>query len=104
MMVRRVQNEPEGRTMRFAFMRFAVVALLTTAFSGCGDDVSGPETDLLHLQGTVVDAATEVPIEGAQIILQWSAGAFRDRHGMGGDGRGGAVRPPEGIRRFFLRL
>lgn len=54
--------------------RFAV-ASISAQLLGCSGP-SAPTTELLHLQGTVTDVVTRSPIEGAQIILQWPAGAF----------------------------
>lgn len=49
----------------------------TIALLGCdGDAISPQQTDPIRLAGTVTNAATQQPIEGAQVILQWSAGAF----------------------------
>jgi hypothetical protein len=56
--------------------RFLLIAG-TTALLGCDGDATSPQqTDAIRLAGTVTNAATEQPIEGAQVILQWSAGAF----------------------------
>lgn len=54
--------------------RTAWVGALTLLL-GCSDPTV-PTIELLRLQGTVTDAVTQIPIEGAQIILQWPAGAF----------------------------
>lgn len=57
--------------MRFPIVMTAIVALL-----GCGSgDTSGPRTSVIRFQGTVRSAAG-APIHEAQVILQWSAGAF----------------------------
>lgn len=52
-----------------------VMTVALTALVGCGD-TTGPETDVIRLAGMVRDATTQAPIDGAQVILQWSAGAF----------------------------
>lgn len=52
-----------------------LVTAAVTALLGCSD-ASGPETDVIRLAGTVRDATTQTPIDRAQVILQWSAGAF----------------------------
>ena len=49
----------------------------TAALLGCdGDAIAPGQTDPIRLRGVVTNAATQQPIEGAQVILQWSAGAF----------------------------
>jgi hypothetical protein len=48
----------------------AIVALL-----GCGE-ANGPRTTVIRFQGTVRSAVGQAPIDQAQVILQWSAGAF----------------------------
>lgn len=58
--------------MRNPIVMTAIVVLL-----GCGE-ASAPETTttVIRFQGTVRSAAGQAPIDQAQIILQWSAGAF----------------------------
>lgn len=54
-----------------------VALVMASALSGCGDDVAGPPNpSVIRLQGTVTEAITRAPIDGAQVILQWPAGAF----------------------------
>lgn len=55
--------------------RLAMVSASALLLLGCSDP-SVATIELLRLQGTVTDAVTGNPIEGAQIILQWPAGAF----------------------------
>jgi hypothetical protein len=55
-------------------MRILVVMMTIAALLGCGE-ASGPETSVIRFQGTVRSAAG-APIAQAQVILQWSAGAF----------------------------
>lgn len=58
------------------FNRLLLFAVMI-ALLGCDGDATSPErTDVIRLAGTVTNAATQQPIEGAQVILQWSAGAF----------------------------
>jgi hypothetical protein len=58
--------------MRKSIVMTAIVVLL-----GCGD-ASAPEktTTVIRFEGTVRSAAGQAPIHQAEIILQWSAGAY----------------------------
>jgi hypothetical protein len=58
--------------MRNPIVMTAIVVLL-----GCGES-SAPEptTTVIRFQGTVLSAAGQAPIHQAEIILQWSAGAY----------------------------
>jgi hypothetical protein len=56
--------------MRNSIMMTAIVTLL-----GCSE-ASAPETRVIRFQGTVRSAVGQVPINQAEIILQWSAGAY----------------------------
>lgn len=54
-----------------------VVAFLGVLLLGCSDLIApGPMTTSIRLVGTVRNAATLAPIQSAQVILQWNAGAF----------------------------
>ncbi len=53
------------------FLSVAVIAVLL----GCSDS-SAPETTVIRFQGTVRSSASQEPINNAEIILQWSAGAY----------------------------
>jgi hypothetical protein len=53
-----------------------VIAAVVIALVGCGEPSSPPTTTAIRLQGTVLNAATQTPIDQAEIILQWSAGAY----------------------------
>ena len=70
--------------MRNPIVMTAIITLL-----GCGE-ASAPETSVIRFQGTVRSAAGQAPIDQAQVILQWSAGAFgtgTEWAHTGGDGR-----------------
>jgi hypothetical protein len=56
--------------MRNPIVMTAIVILL-----GCSE-ASAPETTVIRFQGTVRSAAGQAPINQAQIILQWWAGAY----------------------------
>jgi hypothetical protein len=56
--------------MRNPIVMTAIVTLL-----GCSE-ASAPETSVIRFQGTVRSAAGQAPINQAQIILQWWAGAY----------------------------
>lgn len=57
--------------MRNSIVMTAIVALL-----GCGEASAPETTTVIRFQGTVRSAAGQAPINQAQIILQWSAGAY----------------------------
>jgi hypothetical protein len=57
-------------------MRDAIVMIAIVALLGCGDASAPPTTTVIRFQGTVRSAPGQVPIDQAEIILQWSAGAY----------------------------
>ena len=56
-------------------MRIPLVMIGILGLLGCGGE-SGQETTILRFQGTVHSAVGQAPISPAQVILQFSAGAF----------------------------
>jgi len=57
-------------------MRNPVVTTAIVVLLGCGDASAPETTTVIRFQGTVRSAAGQAPIDQAQIILQWWAGAF----------------------------
>ena len=55
-------------------MRNPITMSVVLALLGCG--ASEPTTTVIRFQGTVRSSAGLSPINEAQVILQWSAGAF----------------------------
>ncbi len=54
-----------------------VVVFLGVVLLGCSEASAPPATTTsIRLEGTIRNAATQAPIQSAQVILQWSAGAF----------------------------
>jgi hypothetical protein len=51
-----------------------IVAVMA-ALLGCSE-TSAPTTTVIRFQGTVTSSASQAPINNAEIILQWSAGAY----------------------------
>jgi hypothetical protein len=46
----------------------SLILLLALSLAACGDDFVGPQYNvMLHIQGTVTNAATGAPIEGAHV-------------------------------------
>jgi hypothetical protein len=59
-------------------VRNSIVITAIVALLGCVESSgpNGPTTTVIRFQGTVRSAAGQAPINQAEIILQWSAGAY----------------------------
>ena len=57
-------------------MRNPIVVTALVTLLACGGESSGPTTTVIRFQGTVRNASGLAPINEAQVIRQWSAGAF----------------------------
>jgi hypothetical protein len=57
-----------GRRSRFPDVGTLVVAPLALLLAGCA-----PKPVTLHIQGTVQTVGSDVPIPGAQVLIQWPA-------------------------------
>jgi hypothetical protein len=57
-------------------MRNPIVVTAILIVLACGEANAPEQTTVIRFQGTVRSAAQQAPINQAQIILQWSAGAF----------------------------
>lgn len=57
-------------------MRNPIVMTAILMLLGCSDASAPERTTVIRFQGTVRSAAGQAPIDQAQVILQWSAGAF----------------------------
>jgi hypothetical protein len=56
-------------------MRNSIIVAAIAGLLACGEGIA-PQTTVIRFQGTVRSSASQAPINNAEIILQWSAGAY----------------------------
>jgi hypothetical protein len=57
-------------------MRNSMIVALAAGVLACSESSAPMTTTVIRFQGTVSSSATQAPISQAEIILQWSAGAY----------------------------
>ncbi len=53
-----------------------IVVFLGVILLGCSEASAPATTTSIRLEGTIRNAVTQAPIQSAEVILQWSAGAY----------------------------
>lgn len=56
-------------------MRNSIIVAAGAVLLACSEGIA-PQTTVIRFQGTVRSSASQAPINNAEIILQWSAGAY----------------------------